>query len=52
MITILVTIRKLFEKSLGEHIQSRLFKKDIAGGPDIPAGFYTIISIVWKISPR
>jgi uncharacterized protein (TIGR02118 family) len=35
-------------ETLGEHIQSTLVTKSIAGGPDIPAGYYAIATIVFE----
>ena len=35
-------------ETMGEHIQSTLVTKGIAGGPDVPAGFYAIATIVFE----
>ena len=35
-------------ETMGEHIQSTLVTKGIAGGPDAPAGFYAIATIVFE----
>ena len=34
-------------KAIGEHIQSTLVTKGVAGGPDTPAGYYAIATIVF-----
>ena len=34
--------------TMGEHIQSTLVTKGVAGGPDIPAGYYAIATIVFE----
>ena len=34
--------------TMGEHIQSTLVTKGIAGGPDVPAAFYAIATIVFE----
>jgi uncharacterized protein (TIGR02118 family) len=38
-------------ETLGEHIQSTLVTKGIAGGPGIPAGYYAIATLVFKDQP-
>ena len=34
-------------EAIGEHIQSTLVTKGVAGGPDTPAGYYAIATIVF-----
>jgi uncharacterized protein (TIGR02118 family) len=38
---------KIVGETLGEHIQSTLVTKGIAGGPDVPAGHYAIATMVF-----
>ena len=35
-------------ENMGENIQSTLVTKAIAGGPDVPAGFYAIATLVFE----
>ena len=35
-------------ETLGEHIQSTLVTKGISGGPDVPAGYYAIATMVFE----
>jgi len=37
----------LVGETIGEHIQSTLVTKGVAGGPDTPAGYYAIATIVF-----
>ena len=39
---------KIVGETLGEHIQSTLVTKGISGGPDIPARFYAIFTMVFE----
>jgi len=39
---------KIVGETLGEHIQSTLVTKGIAGGPDVPAGYYAIATMVFE----
>ena len=39
---------KIVGETLGEHIQSTLVTRGITGGPDVPAGFYAIATIVFE----
>ena len=42
------THMKIVQETLGEHIQSKLVTKGVAGGPDAPAGYYAIATMVFK----
>ena len=37
----------LVGEHMGSHIQSTSVSKGLAGGPDVPAGFYTIATMVF-----
>jgi uncharacterized protein (TIGR02118 family) len=38
----------LVGETMGEHIQSTLVTKGIAGGPDVPAAYYAIATMVFE----
>ena len=40
--------KKIVGETLGEHTQSTLVTKCIAGGPDVPAGYYAIATMVFE----
>ena len=39
---------KIVIETLSEHIQSTRVTKGVAGGPDVPAGYYAIASMVFE----
>ena len=39
---------KIVADSIGKHIKSTLITKGIAGGPDTPAGYYAIATMVFE----
>ena len=39
---------KIIGETFGAHIQSTLVTEGIAGGPDVPAGFYAIATMVFE----
>lgn len=44
----LSTHMQLVGEHMGPHIDRTLVTKGIAGGPDVPPGFYAVASIVFK----
>lgn len=38
----------LVEGAIGEHVESSIVTKGIAGGPGVPAGFYAIATLVFS----
>ena len=37
----------LVDENIGEHVESGLVTKGLAGGPGVPAGFYVIATLVF-----
>ncbi len=43
-----VTHMNIVGKAIGEHIKSTLVTKGVAGGPNVPAGYHAIATILFE----